>query len=205
MCKNSQKAFAILAWLAGSPQGGAEQPLVSGNSAFNLPAIVVNALMEPLLHLSAVFGRRPPAATSPDVKGNDCGADAELFSTQAMVVFPVVGGVSKKPIKAQVLCRLDDSLRELSRVVRWSTGHYHPGNQMGLAVTDDGHLWPATAAETLVALALNVIGAGVAVFQSGGVDRPFGTLVYLAEGAGSLESRSEQALKSPFFSRRFSA
>jgi len=129
MCKNSQKAFAILAWLAGSPQGGAEQPLVSGNSAFNLPAIVVNALMEPLLHLSAVFGRRPPAATSPDVEGNDCGADAELFSTQAMVVFPVVGGVSKEPIKAQVLCRLDDSLRELSRVVRWSTGHCRPGNQ----------------------------------------------------------------------------
>ena len=117
----------------------------------------------------------------------------------------IVGGIRDEAIKGKVIYRQDHRVPELERVVGGTPSRNDRGNQMSLAVTDDGHLRPATATELLVALAVNVIGTGMPVLQSGGVNDPLCTLFYQAEGAGSLENRSEQALKSPFFSRRSSA
>ena len=77
--------------------------------------------------------------------------------------------------------------------------------QVGFGVADDGQLRPATTGELIVALAVNVVGAGVSALKAGGVNSAFGTFVYETEGAGPLEDGTEQWLKSPFFSRRFSA
>jgi len=205
MCKNSQQAFAILGQLARGPQGGAEQALVSGNSAFDLPAIVVHTFVKASLHLSPVFCGGPPAASASGVQRDYRGTDTKLLTAEAVIMLTIVGSVGKEPIKWKVPCRQDHRFPELGRVVGGPPSRNDRGNQMSLAVTDDGHLRPATATELLVALAVNVIGTGVPVLQSGGVNDPLCTLFYQAEVAGTLENRSEQALKSPFFSRRFSA
>src|SRR3990170_4436186 len=113
MCENSQQAFAILARLARGPQGGAEQAFVSGNSTFNLPAIVIQMLMKALLHLSSVFGRRPLAATASDVERDHCGADTESFSTKTVIVFSVVGGICKDAIETKIARCLRDRFGKL--------------------------------------------------------------------------------------------
>jgi len=205
MCKNSQQAFAVLGQLARGPQGGAEEALVSGNSAFDLPAIVVHTFVKAPLHLSPVFCGGPRGASASGVQRDYRGTDTKLLTAEAVIMLTIVGSVGKEPIKWKVPCRLDHRVRELGRVVGGTPSRDDRGNQMSLGVTDDGHLWPAATTELLVALAVNVVGTGVPVLQSGGVNGPLGTLLYQAEGAGALEDCSEEVVKSPFFSRRFSA
>jgi len=203
--QNSQMTFTILGRLGPGPQGRAEQTLVSRNRALDLPAVLVETVVKTPFHLSAVFGRGPFVSAAPGVQRDQRGADTKLLSTQAVIMLTIVSGIGNEPIKAHIACRLDHRLSELGRVVGGTPSHDDSGNQMGLAVTDDGQLWPATPAELLVALAVNVVGAGVSALQARGVDGPLGTLVYQTKGAGALENCSKQLVKSPFFRRRFSA
>jgi hypothetical protein len=73
------------------------------------------------------------------------------------------------------------------------------------AVADHGQFGPELLQAGLLTAPKGVILADVADLEAGGVDGAFWTLVDQAERAGASEAGGQKRLKSPFFSRRFSA
>ena len=159
--------------------------------------------MKARFHLPTVFDLRPFATAATVVERDDRRADSEPFSTEAVVVLAVVGGISDQAVKGNVQGRLRHGLGKLRRIVAGSSTDHRGSKQMAAGVTYDGHLGPASASEAFVAPALNLIGTGVSALRTAGVDGPFRALIDQADGAGVVENGSQELLESPFFSRRF--
>jgi len=205
MCQDSEVAFAILGLVASGAQRRTEEPFVSRDRAFGLPAVIVDTPGKALFHLPSVLGRGAFVAGTSLVQGDHRGADAELLSAEAMIVLAVVGGIGKKPVPAHVASSLDHGFGELWGVVGRTSAGNDTRNQVGSGVTDDGQLGPAKAPEVPVALALHVVGAGVSGLKTCGVNGPLRTLVDQAQAVGAPECGCKEPLESPFFSSRFSA
>ena len=101
--------------------------------------------------------------------------------------------------------RLGHSFGELRRVVGRTATDDGAGEQVAGRVTDDGELRPTSATKWLISSPVDVIGTGMAAFETRGVDGGFGALVDQAERASASEDSGQERLKSPFFSRRCSA
>lgn len=120
-------------------------------------------------------------------------------------MFTIIGSIGQQTVKAQRAAGLDHRWRELRRVIAGSRCDNAGGEQMGLGVTDSGYFWPPRAHKALRPTALHVILAGMTAFKPCGVDHPFGFIIKQMQLASSLKNSVQQALKSPFFSSRFSA
>jgi len=205
MCQDSEEGFTILGLVASSAQRRTEEPFVSRDRAFGLPAVIVDTPGKVLFHLPSVFGRGAFVAGASFVQGDHRGADAESFSAEAMIVLAVVGGVGQKPIPAHVAGSLDHGFGELWGVVGRTSAGDDTRNQVGSGVTNDGQLGPAKAPEVPVALALHVVEARVPGLKTCGVNGALGMLVDQAQAHGAPECGCKEPLESPFFSSRLSA
>ena len=205
MGENLQQALSAPGGFAASTYSAAQYPLELRDGAFHLPAVAVDTLGETSAHLAPVSAPGRSGAATPRIKGNDRGADAELFSAEAVVVLAIVAGISQHAVEGNVLGRQDHGWGELRGVVAGTGTHHGARKQMAAGVTTQSQLRPTSTAEGPVTLPVDVVRAGMSALQAGGVERPFGTLVDQAEGVGALENGPEHGLKSPFFSNRFSA
>lgn len=205
MSQNSQRTLAAAARFAAGAYSAAQYALELRDGALHLPAVGVYTFGETSAHLAPISALGRSRAATPRVKRNDRGADAELLSAQAVVMLAIVGGISQQAVEGNVLGRQDHGCAELRGVVAGTSTDHRAREQMGARMATYSQLRPAAPAEGPVTLPVDVVQAGMSALQAGRVERPFGTLIDQAEGVGPLENASEQRLKSPFFSSRFSA
>lgn len=204
MSKDAQNGFAVLRIVVPGPQARAQEPLVAADGTFDLPTIPVEAPVEATLHLRTILGGGRLAGPS-GVQRDHGGPNAQLLTAQPMVVLGVVSGVGQKTVKGHVGRGLLDGFGELRRIVAGAAADHDASQKVRCGVADDRQLRPLLAPKGPVALAIDIVGAGVPRFKTGGVDGRLGALLDQPSGSGVLEDSSEKRLESPFFRRRLSA
>jgi hypothetical protein len=78
--------FTLSQDIRAGPQRRAGQALGAREGALRLPALAVDPLEEPPLHLPAVAALGPPAAPIPPVQRDDRGADARVLAAEAVAI-----------------------------------------------------------------------------------------------------------------------
>src|SRR5258708_646469 len=117
MSQNPQQAFIELRRFVAGTQKGAQKPLMSGESAFNLPPLAINFMKESFFHLSAIFGFGPLQGIS-SASRNHSGANAQNVPAQDMIVLSVVSGIAQDLIPTSFGCSLKQNGSKLRRVLR---------------------------------------------------------------------------------------
>lgn len=201
MSKHAQQALLRLSFVSSRLQRRAEKAFVAADGALDLPPLPVDAPGEAPPHLCPIPRPGRPVAC-PLVQGDHRGADAQLFAAEPVIMLGVVGRIGQQAVQGQILGRLSYSLPELGRVVARPSAHHNAGKKVRSSVAHDRQFGPSSASEALVALALNIVGAGMPTLQARGVDGSFGAFIDQSELPGSLETSSDKRLESPFFSRR---
>lgn len=157
-------------------------------------------------HLAAVFGFGQLVFEAARVQGDDGGSDTEFVSVPFMGVFGIVGLVCECAVEGNVLGGLGRGRFEERHVVTRAAGHDDACEQVGFRMTHNREFGPVPLREGTRPIAtVEVVGAGVARFEAGGVDSAFRPFVYETERVGTLEYCSRQRVQSPFLSSRFSA
>lgn len=101
---------------------------------------------------------------------------------------------------------LGHSRFEEGDVIARAAGHDDACEEVGFCMTHEREFSPVPLRKGARPIAtVEVVGAGVARFQAGGVDGAFRAFVYETEGVSALEYGGQQAVQRPFFSSRFSA
>ena len=176
------------------------------DGAFDMPTTAVQAVVKVSEHLATVFGFGQLALEATRIEWNHRRANPEFLSTHFVSVFGVIALVGEKPIEADVLGCLPHGGFQKRHIVTRAARDDRTGNQIGRGMANESELGPVPLREGLQFTApIEVMSTGVTRFEAGGIDGPFGPLVYEAKGVGSLEHRREQGGQSPFFSSRFSA
>lgn len=204
MSKNASQTLLVLSLFVAGTQRGTEEPLVARYGALDLPALAVNPAGESAIHLRTILRGRPHSAAA-GIQSYDSGADAQLFTTQPVVMFPIVSSICQQPVKLHVRGCLPHGLGKLRGIVARAPANHHTGEQVCGRVADQRELGPPFASKQLIAFALHVIGAHVAALKPRGVDGCLRVLINQMELSGTLEDSPEKRLESPFFNRRFSA
>jgi len=205
MGQNSQQALALLGGVVACPQCRVESSLVPRDHALDLPAMPVNSLGETALHETSVSTLGPATPGIPAVDGDGRGANAQLLSAQDVVALAVIGGVGQQAGQADIPNGLAHGRGELRMVIAGPPDHHGTSDQVGLRMTDDRQLRPATTAESPVSTAFDEVGADVMGLQAGRVDGPLALGGDQAALGNSLEDDRQQAMESPFFINRPSA
>lgn len=191
----------ILGLIESGSQGRTQEPFVARDGTFDLPAIAVDAVVETSFHLGAVLGGRSFLAPS-WVQRDHSGTYAKFLAAQAMVVFRIVSGIGQEPVKVQVLGGLSYSGRELGRVIARPPSDHGPGKQVRSGMAHEGQLWPTLAPKAPVALALDVVTAGMAGLQTRGINSRLRALLDQPSGSCAVENGPHKRIESPFFRRR---
>jgi hypothetical protein len=169
MSQNAQQAFIELGRFVTGTQKGAQQPLVSGESAFDLPSLSVDFVEESFFHLSAVFGLGPLQGIS-SASRNHSGADAQNVPAQDMIMLGIVSGVAQDLIPTSFRCSLTQNGSKLRRVLRRSPTDEGTGEQVSTGMTSNAEFRPSASVETFVASAPDVVTTDVTAFQTRGID-----------------------------------
>jgi hypothetical protein len=187
MGENGHEALLLLGPPLSGTQGVSQHALVAREEAFHLPALPVDAREEAPLHLAPIPCLGPPSTAPARVERDHGGAEAQLFATQPMIMFGVVGGIPQEAVPLELLGRLPHRSRQLGRVLRRAPTHHGPSDQMGLGFCDDRHFGPAAAPKAAIAFAVHVVAADMASFQARGVYAGGRAQAQQSSGPGSEE------------------
>ena len=205
VCQDSKSGLAFLAIGLSGAEGGAEDTFGLGESAFDMPSLTIDATKETRVHLSSILGSGFGGVAAARVKGNDGGANAKLFATQAVVMFAVVRGIGQQAIKGNVLGDLSHRFGRLGRVVTRPPGDADPGKKVGIGMAHHGQFRPAASKKLSISFAVHIIRTGVTGLEARRIHRALGVLINQAQCVGPLKKGRQPRVESPFFSRRFSA
>jgi hypothetical protein len=205
MGEDTKEAFTALSRFSSVAESRSETPFVSGNCAFDLPPLTKTVSMFTPFHQAAVRGFGPAASRVPAVEGEQGRTHPQLVSTQRMVVFAVVAGVSEYPIKGHMAAGLPQGGRQFGRILTRAFTDDQRGKQMRSRMTDQRQFRPSGPQKPPIATAQNVVPGGRARFHSGGVDRSFRTPFYTSQVPCPAPDRGQQAVPSLVFWNRLSA
>ena len=169
-----------------------------------MPSLAVHAIGETRGHLSSIACRGQLAVMASTVDGNHRRANRQGLAAVAVMNFTVVGAIGQQAVDGQMAVGLCDRWQEVGPVVAGAVADTDRGDEIGLVMTDHRDLGPAAIA-TLTMASMKEVGTDVTTGQAGGVDAGLWRFVDQAAGVSCLENRVQQAVKSPFFSRRRSA
>lgn len=205
MGENAEHDFALLRGRSTGTNGGTEHPFGLGEGAFDVPALSVGSFGKVGFHLPAVGRRGRSVRMGARIERNHRGAYAECFAAQTMIVLAVVSGVSEDPSEGDVLGGLRDGGRELRRIVTRTPGDPGAREQVGRRMAHRGEFGPSTPSKGPVALAVHIVGAGMAGLQARGVHGALRPLVDEIQRVSACEHGAKQRVQSPFFRSRCSA
>jgi hypothetical protein len=213
MSQYSQITFPLTRIVAPATQSGAQSAFDAGYDALNLPSLPVFSLVKSSRHLPAVFSIGQgtssesvfPASTA--IQRDDRRANAQGFAGQAMIGFGVVSRVSQKAINLQIRGGQNHRRPEKLHVVAGPNARQSRGDQMALGVADNRQLGKFSFAVSTVAVAAaaGVMRRTKSCFQSGRINGRLGIRLNQVLLTSICEDRAQQALKAPFFPRRFRA
>jgi len=199
--KDSQQRLGVSAGVAGRAEGRSESSFGLRDGGFDVPAVSVDAPVEPSAHLPPVAAGRPFACVA-FIEGDDRRTNAEFFPSQGVVVFPVVPGIGQQAVDRQASDGRSERLRELRRVLTGPRTEQGAGEEITVRVTEKRQLRKRVSRLALVAATPDVVPRRVAAFETGGVDGGFGPRVDQAALTGNTENGIEEGIESPFFSNR---
>lgn len=204
MRENPQQTFGFLRRPAPRAQGRTETAFMARDGALDLPALAVDSAKEAPFHLASIFCRGPRSGSS-FARWNDGATNAELLSTEHVVVFGVVAGIGQEPIEMDVRGRLPQGRGELRRVLRGAETHEGAGQQVALAVAHQRQLRPVQAGEAFLPATPDVIATHVAALQPRGIDDALGAFADQRTPVRPLEDDSLEKNEGVFFRSRRSA
>ena len=203
MSEDSNVRLTLLSGPRRSAQLRPQQPLVPAERTLDLPALPIHLFGEPAVHQTAVGGGGPlPRAAS--LLGRDHTFAAQLLSDQDVRVFRVVAGVQQYVVQARAAaCRPQDR-RPFAQVVAGTPRHLGRQKQVRVAVAYRRQL-RIVREHHAFAQTTGVIAGNVMRFQPGRVARDVTSVGHQALPAGQAKRAVQEAVKAPFFTRRFSA
>lgn len=171
-----------------------------------MPTVAVDPTGEAALHLLAIFasdltGVKPATR----IQRDDGRADAQLFPAEPVMRFGIIRFVGEHTVPVHDLRGLTHGLGKERRIVARPSAHDSPGPQMRAGMAHDRQFGPEPLGKRLLPAAAGVVAADVADLETRGIDGPLRALVDQAEFTSPSENGRLEAIKSPFFSRRFSA
>ena len=125
-------------------KGRAEQSLVLRKGTLDLPSLVKELFVKLGFHLPAIIAFGPFASAS-FVESDIGSADLQFLSTEAMVVFSIIGGIGQDRGKLHMSTRLQQGRSKLRRIVARTTRDNTAGKKMGMDVAHGGHFGPLAA------------------------------------------------------------
>lgn len=177
---------------------------MSRKIALNLPAVVVNPPRKVSLHLLTVLAPRR-FLTTPQIDWDECRADAESFPGQSVVRLGVETRIGQDGVKSQIAAGLNQRRCKLRSIIVWSPRYDASAEQVCVGITYCGDFGPGSVTPGPFMTSVKIVRADVMAFQPGAVNCSFRPLREQFQRLGTLENSPQEALKSPFFSSRFSA
>lgn len=196
-----QHALTFTGALAAGGERRTQATLVLGNGAFRVPTASVDLGGEAVEHLPAIAGGRTRVAVSATIERNHRRVNTEGLSTDAMVLFRIVGGVAKEAMNREVLGRLGDSRQKVRRVVGRTVANRQGSDHVRAMMRYQRHfgitpvpLHPPGSGEKVT--------ADVLTLEAGRIDGNLHLFLDQAALLGNTEKSLEQSLESPFFRSR---
>lgn len=182
------------------PKAGAKPTLEARDDAFHLPTLSGLVLRERLLHLPPVRALGNCFGTPPVIDGDNGLEHAQLFSTETMVSFAIVGSVGVEGFDWDVPRRLAHHRRQVRGIVARPGPHRSASDHVRRVMAQDRELGIA-AVLLHPAAAAQEMAADVPAFEPCGVQGSSAACDQAAL-ARPLECGVEQWGESPLFSRR---
>jgi len=202
--KNSTETLELLMKPCSIPKGTAQQALVSGDGALDLPALPVDPLVKAFLHLAPVLRLGPLSSVSFSSR-NDGRTNAEPFPAEHVVVLGVISRVSQDSIKGHQGRSFLHGRTELGRVLRRSHADVRARQEMGAAIAHERQFGPTQSDMPFLPSTPHVVATDMARLQTRGVHDafgPFGDELQLASAAEDFPLNNSEG---SFFKRRSSA
>ena len=203
MGEDAEQDLGLSGFVASTSQGWAESAFVLGDRAFDVPAMTICLSIEATPHLAAIRRLGPAIPGVAPIERNQCRADAQDVTGQAVVMFAVVGGVGQQAIDDQMSARLPGAGSKLRRIPAGPVAQRGPGPQIRCRLRGHGQLGPAAPDERTELLASNdKVIRDVVILEAGGVDADLGTRRDQAARVGNTEKGGKEGIESPFFRSR---
>lgn len=197
--------FRLTRGLRARSQGRAEPSLVPGEGAFDLPALMINAFEEPLLHLPAI-ARGGPLARASGVDRDDRLGHVQLLAGDLVVGLRIKRRIGQQAVPPKRFRPCAQQRDQLRRVVRRAQPQMKGHPQMGVAFAQGGELGPLPHARFLAFGKLPaVVRADVSRLEARGIHDRFGQDRQEVASPGAATQSLLDQVKSPFFSRRWAA
>ena len=203
MSQHPDTAFGKARAFFASSKGASQAPLQPREYALHLPALPVNRARKTSGHAASIRSRRW-ALGAARVKRDHRPTDPQLLAANAMILFRIEGAVAQQRVDGQVHPSLAHSRKKVRPVIAWSLAHGQGRDKVCGVVRHHGQLGPETILLD-ASLSMKEMPADVMAFQTGGVDGSF----YRRRGETQLgcppEDRTQESVKTPFFTSRCSA
>ena len=204
MSNDTQQHFADSAIVSGGGESVSEQSLELREGAFNLPSLSKQFSRKIVLHFQAVLSRFHRSFITPRIDRDGGALNAQLLAAKRMKRLAVISPVCRQGFQAEVRGGLLNSFAKMAGIVGGSQVNHGRCNQVSLMFANQRQLDPA--AVTLHAGALfQKVATDITAFKSCGINRSGGGIGQQSPFSGPFKHKRQDALKGPFFSRRFSA
>jgi len=207
MCKDFHVHFPCSGLMAASAKSGAQSAFDPRDDALGLPALTVFTAVKTPLHLTSITCLGPATAAIARVELDDRRANAKALTGHHVIGFGVVTAIAKKAVDLQIPSRRQQRRFEQREVVAGSHAGHRGCDQMRLVVADDGklgELWNSIATVS-IAPSPGIMRRSHRGFQTRGINCRLGAWLDQAIRFSISEDRAQQAVKVPFFARRFRA
>lgn len=172
---------------------------MSAERALGLPALSITVAVSVALHLATVRRRRPlPRAVGVSAYGDDCGRNAQLFSTKDVVVLGVVPLVSQDLDHSLIAHRFAERGLELRRVLARPQTTIDAQGQVSIEVVGHRELWPLPHPETLAASSVDVVTTNVPSLEPRCVDCAAAAVTQELAFSALLHASRKEAVPPPF-------
>ena len=206
MNEYSQQHLALPRALTASAECRAQDALVLGKGAFHMAPLAIQLTGEATFHLQPVTPLGPLPMVPSGVQGDDRGANPQLFPTETMKGFTVIGGIGEEAIPLQKRGGLPYRRLKVGGIVAGTSPHHRTNPQVGFAVTDNGQFDPKSLGKPPgIGSMVQVVKAGVSRFEARGIYDALQVGGDQAALLGEGNNASQDVFKSPFFTRRASA
>ena len=202
----SEQTFAALSISPARTQRRAQDPFVSRNRAFDLPALSINAVVKASPHLCSILPFGPLFKPRARIEFDDSRTYSMCLPTQAVVVFSIVSTVAENTIQRDHAASHVHGRREVRRILAGTFAGRRTHDQVRARQYNKRQFGPDMMNErTRIGAARFKMAADMASFQSGGIDGRFRARLDQSAFASSIQLGAKEALKIRFFNKRASA
>lgn len=205
--EHSEDALTRLGGGAARAQGRAESSLVLTHRALHMPSLAVASQGESTLHLSPVPSLSHGLGMTAMVQRDDRSWNAQVLAGQTMIGLGIKAAVGQHAFGTHVSRRLSQRRRPRRGIVAWTATRVRADDQVRPMVRRPRHLGPIGhhGGPLITRPSITVMLAGVVGLEAGGVDGKPRLVSQQPPGAGPIQDRPQEAIKTPFFSSRCSA